>query len=132
MPSVSGKQHRLMAMVANDPKAAKRMGIPQSVGQEFMSADKGRKFAEGGAMKMKEGSASYMARERKHVEAMKKAGVPKKIVKEEAKEAGMKMARGGKTKMMASGGYTRAADGVAQKGKTKAKQIKMNKGGYCG
>lgn len=132
MPSVSGKQHRLMAMVANDPKAAKRMGIPQSVGQEFMSADKGRKFSEGGSMKMKEGSAAYMAKERKHVEAMKKAGVPKKIVKEEAVEAGMKMARGGKTKMMASGGYTRAADGVAQRGKTKAKQIKMNKGGYCG
>lgn len=130
MPSVSGKQHRLMAMVANDPKAAKRMGIPQSVGQEFMSADKGRKFSEGG--EMKEGSAAYKARERKHVEAMKKAGVPKKIVKEEAKEAGMKMARGGKIKMMAAGGFTRAADGVAQKGKTKAKQIKMNKGGYCG
>jgi hypothetical protein len=132
MPSVSGKQHRLMAMVANDQKAAKRMGIPQSVGQEFMSADKGRKFSEGGAMNMKHGSAAYMAKEKKHVEAMKKAGVPKKIVKEEAKEAGMKMARGGKTKMMASGGFTRAADGVAQKGKTKAKQIKMNKGGYCG
>lgn len=132
MPSVSGKQHRLMAMVANDPKASKRMGIPQRVGQEFMSADKGRKFSEGGSMKMKEGSAAYMAKERKHVEAMKKAGVPKKIVKEEAVEAGMKMARGGKTKMMASGGFTRAADGVAQRGKTKAKQIKMNKGGYCG
>jgi hypothetical protein len=45
MPSVSGKQHRLMEMVAHNPAAAKRTGIPQSVGQEFASADKGRTFA---------------------------------------------------------------------------------------
>lgn len=44
MPSKSGKQHRLMAMVANDPKAAKRLGVSQKVGKEFMKADKGRKF----------------------------------------------------------------------------------------
>jgi hypothetical protein len=51
MPSVSKKQHNLMAMVANDPKAAKRMKIPQSVGEEFMKADKGKKFAKGGMSK---------------------------------------------------------------------------------
>lgn len=45
MPSVSGKQHRLMALVANDPAASKRLGIPQKVGKDFMKADKGRKFA---------------------------------------------------------------------------------------
>ena len=44
MPSTSSKQHNFMAMVANDPAAAKRVGIPQSVGAEFMKADKGRKF----------------------------------------------------------------------------------------
>jgi hypothetical protein len=32
---------------------------------------------------------------------------------------------------MASGGFTRSADGIASKGKTKAKQIKMAGGGYC-
>ena len=47
MPSVSKKQHNLMAMVANDPAAAKRMNIPQSVGQEFVQADKGKKFGGG-------------------------------------------------------------------------------------
>ena len=51
MPSKSAAQHRLMAMVANDPAAAKRLGIPQSVGSEFMKADKGRKFAGGGMAK---------------------------------------------------------------------------------
>jgi hypothetical protein len=45
MPSTSAKQHRFMEMVAHDPKAAKRVGVPQSVGQDFVAADKGKKFA---------------------------------------------------------------------------------------
>ena len=48
MPSKSKAQHNLMAMVAHDPKAAKRLGIPQSVGKDFTEADKGRKFSKGG------------------------------------------------------------------------------------
>lgn len=44
MPSASQKQHNLMAMVANNPAKAKQMGIPQSVGKEFTTADKGMKF----------------------------------------------------------------------------------------
>jgi hypothetical protein len=32
---------------------------------------------------------------------------------------------------MATGGFVRAADGVASKGKTKAKQIKMKSGGMA-
>jgi hypothetical protein len=35
-----------MAMVAHDPEAAKRLGIPQSVGQDYIVADKGKKLAE--------------------------------------------------------------------------------------
>lgn len=45
MPSKSGAQHRLMEMVAHDPKAAKRVGVPQSVGKDFVMADLGRKFS---------------------------------------------------------------------------------------
>lgn len=48
MPSVSKKQHNLMAAVAHNPAFAKKVGIPQSVGQEFSNADKGRKFSKGG------------------------------------------------------------------------------------
>ena len=51
MPSTSKKQHNLMAMVAHDPAAAKRVGIPQSVGQEFVAADKGKKFSGGAEMR---------------------------------------------------------------------------------
>jgi hypothetical protein len=122
MPSKSKAQHNLMAMVANNPDAAKRVGIPQSVGSEFLSADKGKKFTRGGEMK------EDKAMEKRHVAAMKKAGVPKKFVAEEQAEANS-MKCGGKVKKMASGGFVRAADGIAQKGKTKAKQIKMACGG---
>jgi len=48
MPSTSLKQHNLMAMVANNPSKAKELGIPKSVGQDFMEADKGKKFGSGG------------------------------------------------------------------------------------
>ena len=53
MPSKSQAQHNLMAMVAHDPAAAKRLDIPQSVGKEFTKADKGRKFAKGGQIMAK-------------------------------------------------------------------------------
>ena len=40
-----------MAAVAHSPKFAKKVGIPTSVGKDFMEADKGKKFKEGGMMK---------------------------------------------------------------------------------
>jgi hypothetical protein len=48
MPSKNKAQHNFMAAVANNPSFAKKAGVPQSVGQEFMTADKGRKFSKGG------------------------------------------------------------------------------------
>jgi hypothetical protein len=48
MPSKSKKQHNLMAAVANNPKFAKKVGIPQNVGEDYVEADKGRKFRSGG------------------------------------------------------------------------------------
>ena len=38
-----------MAAVANNPKFAKKTGIPKSVGEDFMEADKGKKFRVGGS-----------------------------------------------------------------------------------
>ena len=38
-----------MAAVAHSPEFAKKAGVPQSVGRDFNEADKGRKFAKGGA-----------------------------------------------------------------------------------
>ena len=53
MPSVSKKQHNFMAAVAKNPSFAKKVGVPAKVGQEFLTADKGKKFGDGGAMKKK-------------------------------------------------------------------------------
>ena len=83
------------------------------------------KKAKGGAMK----ESKMMVK--KEVEFMKKKGAPKSMVKHEAAEMGG-MKYGGKVKKMASGGLAaghKAADGVAKKGKTKAMQVKMAKGG---
>jgi len=35
MPAVSAKQERFMQAVANNPKFAKKVGVPTSVGKEF-------------------------------------------------------------------------------------------------
>ena len=130
MPSQTKRQHNFMAAVANNPAFAKRVGVPASVGREFMKADKGRKFKEGGDMKE---SKAMMGKE---IAFMKKKGAPKSMIKHEMAEAGMK--KGGMAKKMigggkaySSGGYTRAADGVAKKGKTVGKQVKMAYGGKC-
>jgi len=122
VPSKSGKQHRLMAMVANNPKAAKRLDIPQSVGEEYMKADKGKKFAKGGNAKLKslfKGKESY-GEELKEAKAIKSGKItPKEYAKGEGMEKPMK--KGGCTKM-AKGGVTRA-DGCVSKGHTKGKFV---------
>ena len=123
MPSASRKQHNLMAMVANDPAAAKRLGIPQSVGKEFTAADKGRKFAKGGDMKESKGMM------KKEVSFMKAKGAPKSMIKhEEAEMAGMK--RGGGVKKMAMGGDTTGMGrSKERKGMTMEKMGKVTAGG---
>ena len=127
MPSVSAKQHRLMAAVATNPAVARKTKIPQSVGKEFMEADKGKKFKGGGEMK----ESKEMVK--KEIGFMKKKGAPKSMVKHEMAEAGMK--KGGGVKKYAAGGLAaghKAADGVAVRGKTKAKQVMMKGGGKAG
>ena len=115
MPSVSKKQHNFMAAVANNPKFAKKVGVKSSIGEEFMKADKGRKFREGGLKEVDSDSnpglsklptevrnkMGYMKKGgdvkeskmmvKKEIEFMKKKGAPKSMVKHEMAEAkGMK------------------------------------------
>ena len=99
MPSTSKKQHNFMEAVAHNPAFAKKAGVPQSVGQEFSKADKGRKFAQGGLMAKSSGN-------------------------------GITTAKMGKVRTAAP-----SRDGVAEKGKTKGKQVVMKGGkplGMCG
>ena len=107
-----------MAAVAHSPSFAKKAGVPMSVGKDFVNADKGRTFAKGG--EMKESSA-----------ADKKQDVA--LIKKAFKQHDMQEHKGSKgtTLKLAKGGYTRAADGIASRGKTKAKQIMMKRGGMC-
>jgi len=42
-----------MEMIAHSPKMAKKAGVPQSVGKDFATADKGKKFNKGGEMAKK-------------------------------------------------------------------------------
>ena len=48
MPAKSEKQQRFMAAVANNPKFAKKVGVPKSVGEEFM---KKKGYMGGGMMR---------------------------------------------------------------------------------
>jgi len=107
MPSVSKKQHNFMAAVANNPKFAKKAGVSKSVGEEFMKADKSKKYAKGGM----------------HEDVK----MDKKVVKKAVKMHDDQLHGGKKTNLtkLAKGG------GIEIKGKTKGKMIKMMKGGSC-
>jgi len=150
MPSVSKKQHGFMAAVANNPKFAKKVGVSKTVGEEFMKADKGRKFKAGGLKEVDSDSNPGLAKlptaVRNKMGYMKKGGMAhsdikmdKKVVK---KAVGMheKQLHGGKKSDMSklkSGGMACApkkmarGGGIEIKGKTKGSMVKMKKGGSC-
>ena len=214
MPSVSKKQHNLMAAVAKNPAFAKKVGIKQSVGEEFIEADKSKKFGTGGDVNytyggkgqinkqrtrggsiygvqknvpninldkyegkkkggeimdkkdlaqdkkivkkavglhdkqmhggkktnlstLKKGGMTFGGKETKAEEARERKAAPTKAAykKAEMKFEGEAMKRGGcTTKKMAGGGLAaghKSADGIATKGKTKARAVTMKKGGKC-
>ena len=127
MPSSSKKQHRFMEAIAHNPGFAKKVGIPQSVGKDFSNADKGKSFSKGGDMATKMDPkmlAMMMAKKRGMRPSMPSSDMGMRP------PAASMMNKGGMAKM-ATGGFTRSADGVASKGKTKAKQIKMKSGGMA-
>lgn len=92
MPSKSPAQHRLMEAVAHNPKFAKKVGIPTSVGKDFAKADEGKKFKGGGLY------ANIHAKQERIAEGsgekMRKPGSPgaptAQAFKESAKTAKMK------------------------------------------
>lgn len=121
MPSSSKKQHNFMAAIANSPSFAKKVGVPQSVGKDFSSADKGRKFSKGGDMK------SDMKEDMRMDKSQDKA-----MIKKAFKQHDMQEHKGGKgtSLKLAKGGTFRAsANGVATKGKTNGTMVKMSMGG---
>ena len=99
-----------MEAIAHNPAFAKKVGIPQSVGQDFSKADKGKTFNKGGVMK--------------HDDIKQDMPMMKKIANKAVMSHEKRMHK------MAKGGTASArADGCAQRGKTKGTIIDMCGGG---
>ena len=133
MPSVSKKQHNFMAAVANNPKFAKKAGVSSAVGKEFLTADKGKTFKEGGMMKKIDakknpGMAKLPTAVRNKMGFMKEGGKAHSDMAKDKpmmKKVAAKAVKGHEKRLhgMAKGG------GVEIKGKTKGKMITMRSGG---
>jgi len=141
VPSTSKKQHNFMEMIAHDPKMAKKVGVPQSVGKDFVAADKGKKFTASSAgrtdlqkankTKTDHGQStlfngggmakSDMKEDTKMDKVQDKAMLKKAFKQHDAQEhkggKGTKLTlkKGGSAKCMAKGG------GIEVKGKTRGK-----------
>ena len=133
MPSVSAKQEKFMRAVANSPKFAKKVGVPQSVGKEFAMKDKemkdmkkmGRGMAK--AAMAKKGMKGYAEGKKVHSDVKMDKAMMEKVVKKHAEKPASKAHKGLRAGGLAAG--HKQADGVASKGKTKGMEIKMKNGG---
>ena len=130
-----------MEAIAHSPEFAKKAGVPQSVGKDFATADKGKKFKEGGMMDKKDLMQDKMlikkafkqhdAQEHKGGKGtslkLKKGGVAKTVTKE--------MEYDYKTGKKSFAGTTAQKDAHAEKeGKIVAKHLAYDKDkdGMCG
>jgi hypothetical protein len=123
MPSTSKKQHNFMAAIANSPSFAKKVGVPMSVGKEFVTADKGKKFSKGGDMKHEDVKMDKKMMQKavnKHEGRLHKGASMTKLSKGGMAASKMGAVKTGKT-----------PDGIVSKGKTKGTMIAMRNGGKC-
>jgi hypothetical protein len=118
-----------MEAIAHSPSFAKKAGVPQSVGQDFSKADKGKTFKRGGDMATK--GVNPFAKFEKSGKDVEKKGMKEGSKADMALDKKqMMMKKGGAAKKMASGGSASSrADGIASRGKTKGKMLK--KGGMA-
>jgi len=145
MPSTSKKQHNFMAAIAHNPAFAKKVGIPQSVGKDFDEADKGKKFGSGGMARPDLQKINKPKTLHGKMSIMKGGGMAKSDMKEDMamdlkqdksmmqkavnKHEGRLHKGATMTKLAGGGSFRASANGVASKGKTKGKMVKMNMGG---
>lgn len=149
MPSTSKKQHKFMAAIAHSPSFSKKVGVPMSVGKDFMEADKGKKFGKGGApagiakQKTHHGVGQlpnamlnkYIGHKEggimKHDDVAQDKAMIKKAMKQHDEQQ-HKGSKGTTLKLSSGGSFRKAADGITKTGKTKGKMIKMCGGGMKG
>jgi hypothetical protein len=132
VPSKSKKQHNLMAAVANNPAFAKKVGISKSVGEEFMKADKTKKFRNGNLVEVDSdknpGLSKLPTEVRNKMGYMKKGGMAKACAtKSDAKMIAKKEVKGHESSMhkMKKGGIIEK--GTGEKYKSKAAMMKHEK-----
>ena len=132
MPAKSEKQKQFMDAAAHNPKFAKAAGVPVSVAKEFSGASKGMKFGKD-TNKSRPDLQKVNKPKTLHgkMSIMKEGGNTMATKMNPGMMAMMAKKKGAPAKKMAGGGFTRSADGVASKGKTKATQIKMKSGGMA-
>lgn len=134
VPSVSKKQHNFMAAVAHNPAFAKKVGVAQSVGKDFNTADKGKTFKEGGVMKdMKQDKAMVKKAVGMHdkqmhggkktdMDALKKGGMPM-VMKDGKKMPAFAAKKGGMSpKMMDKAGRAMASPTPDMMGRAMARR----------
>ena len=102
-----------------------------SVGKDFVTADKGKKFSKGGTM-----AKSDMKEDMKADLKQDKSMMQKAVNKHEGR-----LHKGSTMTKLASGGMApskmgavktgKTPDGIAEKGKTKGTMIAMKRGGKC-
>ena len=143
MPAKSEKQKKFMDAAAHNPAFAKQAGVPVSVAKEFSGASKGMKFGKDtntsrpdlqkvnkpktlhGKMSIMKGGGMAKGGMKHEDVKMDKSMMQKAVNKHEGRlHKGATM-----TKLAGGGTFRAAANGVATKGKTKGKMVKMNMGG---
>jgi len=153
MPATSEKQKKFMDAVAHNPAFAKASGVPVKVAKEFSEKSKGMKFGKDtntsradlqkvnkpktlhGKMSLMKEGGDTMATKMKHEDVkMDKSMMQKAVNKHEGrlhKGATMtKLKTGGMAPSKMGAVKTGSTpNGVASKGKTKGKMVKMNMGG---
>jgi len=152
MPSKSKAQHNLMAAVANNPAFAKKVGISKSVGEEFMKADKTKKFGSGESLKTtassgNPGLSKLPTEVRNKMGYMKKGGMAKMhkmpdgkmmkdsdMPKKKMNMGGMAYKEGGKADMAQDKKMAKKAVGMHEKqlhGGKKSDLTALKKGGMA-
>ena len=144
-----------MAAVANNPSFAKKVGISKSVGEEFMKADKSKKFGSGNTLKTKDASenpglSKLPTEVRNKMGYMKKGGMAMKkgmhkmpdgkmmkdsdMPKKKMNMGGMAYKEGGKADMAQDKKMAKKAVGMHEKqlhGGKKSNLAKLKMGGMA-
>jgi len=126
MPPKSKKQEKFMQAVANNPKFAKKVGVPTKVGKEFTKETKVKKYNKGGMSEKEKELFGEKETDLPPPEGFKKSDDKKpmneglKKLKKKAPEVVKKMGykKGGKVSSC-----SKRADGCVVKGKTKGRMV---------